>query len=112
MGVVAADPTSLRVSLCSRAGRARVLVAERDVVVSKVADGLHTRPSRWRRPEQPPRLIRQTIGFAVPAPEQEQKRVCGQVLNRMLLGPEIDRVRLARVSDDGLGPEAERAGGC
>src|SRR5689334_6386487 len=29
----------------------------------------------------------------------------------MLLGPEIDRVRLARVSNDGLGPEAERAGG-
>src|SRR3954447_19542410 len=29
----------------------------------------------------------------------------------MLLGPEVDRVRLARVSHDGLGPEAEGAGG-
>src|SRR3954465_6241065 len=105
MGVVAADPALFCVSLSGRAGRARVLVAERDVVVDEVADGLHARPARRCRPEQPPRLIRQAIGFAVPAPEQEQKRVRRQGLNRMLLGPDISWVRLARVSNDGLGPE-------
>jgi hypothetical protein len=95
MGVVTADPALLGVSLSGCAGRARVLVAERDMVVNEVADRLHPRPAGRCGSEQPPRLVRQAVGFAVPAAEQKQQRVYGQVLNRMLLGSDIGWVRLA-----------------
>src|SRR3954470_2495845 len=78
MGVVAADPALLGVGLSGRAGRARVLVAERDMVVNEVADRLHARPARPCRAEQPPGLVRQAIGFAVAAPEQKQQSLYGQ----------------------------------
>src|SRR5215207_7364465 len=95
MGVVTADPALLGVSLSGCAGRARVLVAERDMVVDEVADRLHPHPAGRRRREQPPSLVRQAVGFAVPAAEQKQQRVYGQRLNRMLLGSNIGWVRLA-----------------
>jgi hypothetical protein len=95
MGVVATDPALLGVGLGGRSGRARVLVAERNMVVNEVADRLHPHPAGRCGSEQPPCLVRQAIRFAVPAPEQKQQRVYGQVLNRMLLGSNIGWVWLA-----------------
>src|SRR5215212_1057505 len=89
MGVVAADPALLGIGLSGRAGRARVLITERDMVVNEVADRLHAWPAQRGGSEQPPSLVRQTIRFAIPAPEQEQQGVCGQGLNQMLLGSHI-----------------------
>src|SRR5215218_5545678 len=112
MGVVAADPALLGIGLGGRAGRARVLVAERDMVVNEVADRLHPHPAGRCGSEQPPSLVRQAIRFAIPAPEEKQQGVYGQRLNRMLLGSDIGWVWLACVSDDGLRPQAERARRC
>src|SRR3954447_15547218 len=45
MSVVAADPALLCVGLGGRAGRTRIRVPERDMVVNEVADRLHSRPA-------------------------------------------------------------------
>src|SRR5271165_2923407 len=54
-----------------RHGRARMLVAKRDVAVDEIADRLDARPTRWRRFEELPRRIGQAIGLAVATAEEK-----------------------------------------
>ena len=62
-----------------------LLVVERDVAMDVVADRLNAVPARRRLPEEVPRRLRQPVGVAVPAAEQEDQRLLGQVLHRNLL---------------------------
>ena len=57
MRVVAANAAAFLVSFERRSGGAGVLIAEDDVIVHKVADSLHPRPTEWGVSEEPPSLV-------------------------------------------------------
>jgi hypothetical protein len=86
MCVVATNAVALYVRFGCGSGGAGVLVAEGDVVVYEVADGLHARPAERRMSEEPPSLIGKAIGLAVAAAKQEQQGFCRQVLDLVLQG--------------------------
>src|SRR4051794_35484501 len=109
MREITADAGSVVKSFQRRPGHACVLVAERDMSVNVVADCLHAAPSRWRLPKEIPRRIRQPIGFAIPAPEQEDKRFLGQVRHGNLLRLGSDDVGDASIVDERIGPDARAA---
>ena len=88
-----------------------MLVAERYVILDEVADRLHPRPTRRRVAEQAPSLVGETIGLAVTAAEQKQYDFRRQVPNLVLLSIQFDRVRQARVANDGVRAEAEMPAG-
>ena len=96
MGEVAADAACApcRPSQAVRVG-AGVLVAEGDAVVDVVADRLDPRPARRRIAEQRPGGVREPVGVAVAAAQQEDEHVVGQVLDRVLLGVRHDGIGLA-----------------
>ena len=83
-------------------GGAGVLVAEGDVVVDEVADGLHPRPAERRMSEQAPRLVRKAIGLTVATPKQEQQGFRRQVLDLMLQSVQVGRIRHARITNNGV----------
>src|SRR6202167_5293550 len=89
-----------------------MLVAERYVMLDEVADRLHPRPARRRIAEQAPRLVAETIGLAVPAAEQKQYDFRRQVPNLALHSAQFDRVRQARVANNGVRTEAEMPARC
>ena len=86
MGIVAADAPALVVDLPGRHGCAGVLIAERNVAMNKITDGLHARPARLRILEQLPCGVGQPIGLAITAAKQIDERVCRQVFHCMLTG--------------------------
>src|SRR5947209_19179797 len=65
MCVVAANAVALYVCFRCSPGGAGVLVAEGQVVVYEIADGLHPRPAERRMSEQAPRLVGKAIGLTV-----------------------------------------------
>src|SRR5207249_1548040 len=69
---VTTNAVALYVCFGRGSGGAGVLVAEGDVVVHEVADGLHPRPAERRMSEEAPSLIGEAIGLTVAAAEQEQ----------------------------------------
>src|SRR6185312_17473921 len=109
MREITADAGPVIKSFQRCAGHARVLVAEREMSVNVVADCLHTAPSRWRLPKKIPRRLRQPIGFAIPAPEQEDKRLLGQVRHRNLLRLGNDDVGQAGIADERIGRDTRAA---
>src|SRR5205814_6118363 len=78
---VAANAGLVVVRFQCRTRHARVLVTENDVSMDIVADRLHAAPSRGRLPKKIPGDFGETIGFAVPASEQEEQRFLWQVLH-------------------------------
>src|SRR5271166_1908687 len=74
-----------------------------------VTDCLNAAPSRWRLPKEIPRRLGQPIGFAIPAPEQEDKRVLGQVRHGNLLRLGNDDVGESSVVDERIGRDARAA---
>src|SRR5438552_3812072 len=85
---------------------ARVLIAEGDMSMDIVADGLNPAPSRWRLPEEIPRRLGKPIGFAVPASEQEGQRFLGQILHRNLLRLRRDQVGGSGIVHEGAAGDA------
>src|SRR5437016_3646065 len=65
MCVVAANAVALYVCFGRGPGGAGVLVAEGQVVVYEIADGLHPRPAERRMSEQAPRLVGKAVGLTV-----------------------------------------------
>src|SRR3984957_1074211 len=63
--IVAADTLALVEHFPRRHGRARVLIAERDMVVNEIADCLDPCPAGRRLLEQLPRNIEKPVGLAV-----------------------------------------------
>src|SRR5258705_9988394 len=67
-------------------GRARMLVAESDVAMDEIADRLHTRPPGWRLFEEVPGHLGQAVRLAIATAEEEDQRLCRQILYRVLGG--------------------------
>ena len=89
-----------------------MLVTEGHVGVYEVADRLHPRPAKRRRSEQAPRLVGKPIRLTVAASKQEQQGVRRQVLDLVLQGVQLGRLRRARITNDRIRAETEAAGGC
>jgi hypothetical protein len=58
------------------------------------------RPTERGFPEQRPCDLGKPVGFTIAAAQQEHQSVVGQILDRMLLCPAGDPIRLARVAND------------
>ena len=108
---VAAHALALVIGLVRRPRRARILVAEIHDVVDVIADCLHTRPARRHIAEEAPGFVRQPIGLAIAAGEQELQRLGGKLLDRMLDGSrERPAIPFAGIVDDRIGQNLEMAG--
>jgi hypothetical protein len=112
MCVVATNTVALYVCFRRGSGGAGVLVAEGDVVVYEVADGLHPRPAERRMSEEAPSLIGQAIGLTVAAAEQEQQGFRRQVLDLLLQRVQVDRIGHPRITNNGVSAEGETARRC
>jgi hypothetical protein len=88
-----------------------VLVAEGDVAVDEIADGLDPVPTQGRLAKQVPGRFRQSVGLAVAAAKEKRQGFGGQVLNRVLTGPRRRNVGPPSIIDDAVGPQAEPASG-
>src|SRR5260370_42281226 len=111
MGEVAAHAASFTENIHRCLGGARVLIAEGDVVVHEIADRLHPAPARQRRTEYGPRRVRQTVGLAITAAEQEDQALVREVRDRLLRRVDRDRIRLAGIAHDRRGGQLEPARG-
>ena len=109
MGKVAANAAALCKGLESSSGGAGMLVAERQVVVHEVADGLHPWPAGRCVSEEAPGIVGQAIGFAVAAAEQEQQGLRRQVLHLVLESARIDRIGCSEAAHDSIDSEGELA---
>ena len=101
-GEVPADADALVERLQRRAGRAGALIVEHEVLMDVVADGLHPTPSRWSLPEEVPRCLRQPVGLAVPAAQQIDQGVLGEVGHGHLTRLGSVGVGTAAVIDQGI----------
>ncbi len=81
MRVVAADAGPFVESLRGAAGGAGVLVVEDNMVVNVIADCLHARVARSRAAEELPGRLRQQIGLAIAAAQQEHEGILGKILH-------------------------------
>src|SRR4029077_2645848 len=111
MRVVAANTAAFLICFERRSSGPRVLIAEHYVIMHEVADSLHSWPTKRGASEEPPSLVGQSIGLAVTTTKQKQYDFCRQVLNLMLQSVQVDRVRHARVTNNGVGAEAEMTTG-
>jgi len=81
----------------------RVLVAECQLVMDEIDDGLHAAPARLYGAELIPRKLAEPIGFTIAAAEQVDENVVRQIRNRDLGETLVDEIGLARVAN---GPAA------
>jgi hypothetical protein len=77
----------------------------------KIANGLNARPAELRMLKKAPGFFRQNVSLAISAAEQKLKRVRGQMLDLMLQGIQIHRVRCATIPDDRISSQRETPGG-
>jgi hypothetical protein len=110
MSVVATHAALFLKRLGSRTRRARVLVAEGDMVVHVVADRLHAGPAQRRCSEEAPSHVGETIRLAVPASQKEEQGFCGEILDLNLLSTGIRRVPPAAIADDGFSLQGDPPG--
>ena len=89
-----------------------MLVAEGEVVVYEVADGLRPRPAERRMSEEAPSLIGKAIGLTIAAAKQEQQGFRRQVLDLVLQLVQVDRIGYARITNNGVSAEGETARRC
>ena len=97
MGEVTALAPPFRKRIERRHGRAGMGVAELDVIVHEIADGLNQRPALRDLAKRRPGEFRQAVGFAVTASEEVDERVNRQSLERALRGLRCDFVGVAAV---------------
>ena len=109
MRVVAADAGAFVECLRGAARGAGILVVEGDVVMNVVADGLHARVPRSRAAEELPGRLRQQVGLAIAAAQQEYEGFFGQILHGVLPGVGHNFIRLAAIVDYAVGRQAEAA---
>ena len=112
VGEVAADAAAFVERLPGRLGGIGELIAEDDVVVDEVADGLDARPAEGGMFEEIPGDVGEAIGFAIAAAEEENQDLGGQVLDKGLLGPEGDGIGGSGVGDETVGGDTNFSGGC
>ena len=106
MRVVAAHPGLVVKRFERRPRHPRMLVAERDVAGGRNRRLPGRGPLPAASPEKLPRRLRQAVGLAIPASQQEQQRLLGQILHGMLPRLRSDRVRRSGVVHDRIGRNA------
>src|SRR5664279_4006190 len=99
MGIVAADTDLLVQSLHCRARLGGVLIPEADMAMNIVADRLNAAPSGGRLPEEIPRRLGQTVGFAIATAQQKLQRLRRQIRHEKLSRLRNDRIRGAGIVD-------------
>ena len=62
----------------------RVAIPKVDMIVDKIADRLHPLPSGLCAAKRPPREVSQLLSFTVPAAQQKNENVVGELFDRML----------------------------
>ena len=77
-----------------------MVIAELDLLVGEVEDGLEPRPARLDIAEQAPRSVGQPVGLAIAAAEQVDEDVVGQLVDRGLGRAGYDAVLETAVLDD------------
>src|ERR1700680_2771838 len=75
--IIAADAFPLVEGFKGRPSGTRVLVAERDMVVNKIADRLNSCPARRRMAKQVPSYLGQLVGLAIPAAQEKHQGFFG-----------------------------------
>src|SRR5665213_2858615 len=111
VGEIAANPGPFRIYVVGRLGRAGEGIAEADVVMHPVADGLYSAPACRRIVEEIPRDIGKAIDLAITAGKEERQYVGRQVLDRELDGVRVERVGLAEILDLRIVPKPHAPGG-
>src|ERR1700731_77265 len=86
VGEIPAHAGPLHINIPRGFCRARMLVAEADVVVDEIADRLDPLPARRHTAEQRPRGLRKQIRLAIPATQKKDQVVVRQGFDRVLLG--------------------------
>src|SRR5271166_4218244 len=84
VSIIPANAGTIAEGFPSRPAGARVLVAEGDVLMNVVADGLDAAPAERRIPEERPGDLGKPVGLAVTAAQQEHQGLVGQILDSML----------------------------
>ncbi len=84
MGIIAADTAAFFVTFRCRPVSSRILIAELDTVVHIIADGLCPLPTGLHAAEQGPGKIRQLLGIAIAARQQERQDVVRQIADSPL----------------------------
>lgn len=110
MGEIPADTDAFVISFPCGAGRARMLIIERHVLVDEVADCLDPRPP-FHMPEHRPRNLGQAIRLAIAASQQEQQSLVREILDRVLHGIREYRFRHSGIPHQGIGGQPNMAGG-
>ena len=111
MRKIAADAGALLVDVMRRLHVMGVLVAESDVVVHEVDDGLHARPAERRVGEQRPGDIGELVGFAIAARHQILQHIVGQLIDRQLLRGRHQRIRQTGIAHQRVAPQRDAPGG-
>ncbi len=107
MGKVATHALAILKNLKSGLRWARKAVAELDVLMDEIADGLDALPASRRGPEQAPRSLGQQVGLAIAATEQEEQGLVGERLHGPLLEPRRYQVGVAGVGYDSIAAQPE-----
>jgi hypothetical protein len=79
-----------------------MLIAKYDVAMREITNGLNSRPTGRRRPEQTPRQIQHSIAIAKAAGQKEYERLLRKFLNGNLSRIGRDRIGRAFVGNDGV----------
>jgi hypothetical protein len=93
--IVPADAGAIAISFPRRPGGARVFVAEGNVLVNVVADGLNPAQGERDFPEQRPCDLGKAVGLVIAAAQQEHQALVGQILDGVLLYSASELIRLA-----------------
>ncbi len=105
VGEISTDTLALAIRLPCGSRFSRVLVAELDVLMDEITDGLDAAPAGGRLVEQRPGRLRKAVGLAIATPQQVHQSLFGQVVDRVLLCPLFDLVGRPWVADDRISPE-------
>jgi hypothetical protein len=84
VGEVAAHPSPFFECVKGCPRHARVLIAERDLLMHEVADRLHQRVALRKGPEPRAGKLRQPVGLAITATEKIDERLDGEFLERVV----------------------------
>src|SRR5205823_9334184 len=107
MRVIAADAPLLVEGLPRCPGRSCVLVAEGDVAVDVIANGLNAPRAGGRLAEQAPRQFGQSIGLAISAAEEKDEALAGKIFDGVLPIRRCDPIGRTRIVHDRTGGQPE-----
>ena len=111
MRKIAADAGALLVDVMRRLHVVRMLVAEGDVVVHEIDDGLHPRPAGRCVTEQGPGDVGELVGLAIAARHQVLQHFIRQLVDRQLLRGRHHHVGQPGIAHQRVAAQRDAAGG-